>query len=175
MADPLPPALEYRLRPAEQVLWWGRPRRTVVGRIGDPAWLPILGVVAATAVIVAWVPQPAWHPVVAAIFRAAFVCSAISLIATHVTIVVRQRRQVVYAVTRTRAMVVGGYWAGGVQTVDLARIDDLRLDARAGEEGTIWFGGRPRFTNLSDARTVHGILQQAVVAAGGPRHEGRGT
>ena len=42
-------------------------------------------------------------------------------LATHLAIVVRQGRQVVYAVTRDRAMVVGGYWAAGRRTASWSR------------------------------------------------------
>jgi len=59
-----PPELEYRLRPAEQVLWWGRPASVARAGRNDLALLPILAIVTATSASALFVPR-GWHPVVA--------------------------------------------------------------------------------------------------------------
>ena len=112
----LPAELAYRLRPAEAVLWWSRPGRLAMAGRNDLAMLPVVAIVAATAAAAVFVPR-GWHPVVATIFRLAITASAVSLIATHLTIVVRQRRQRCQAITRERVLLIGGFWAGGFRAI----------------------------------------------------------
>lgn len=186
----LPPELEYRLRPAEQVLWWGRPQRirpaTVMrrSRLGLASVFVQLIVVAA-AVVAIVVPQ-GWHPVVALIFRLAFSASGIALIVTLLTIVVRQRRQRCYAITRDRALVIGGFWADGTRSYPLEHLVELSAKAGSGSIGTIWFGAvhpdafagpsigsfagagdyvRPQFEHIVDAGQVLETLRAAHAAA----------
>lgn len=164
----VPDDLAYRLRPAEQVLWWGRPRRAGIRGVTDPALIPVAAIVAAVVAAMIVVPQ-GWQPPVAIIFRWAIGFSALSLIATYLTIVVRQRRLRAYAITRDRALVVGGYWAGGTHACALEALSALRVDARPDRTGTIWFSEgtgpvRPRFEDVGDAVAVFDALRQAKAA-----------
>ena len=95
------------------MLWWGRPDRLAIAGRNDLAVLPVMAIVAATVAAAVFAPRD-WHPVVATIFRLAFAASAVSLIATYLTIVVRQRRQRCYAITRDRVLLIGDFWAAAV-------------------------------------------------------------
>lgn len=127
-----------------------------------------------------------WHPVVALIFRLAFASSGVALIVTALTIVVRQRRQRCYAITRGRALVIGGFWAEGTRTYPLAHLVDLSVKAGRRGEGTIWFGAvhpdalsgpsiggfagagdyvQPQFEHIADAEKTLEILREATAAA----------
>jgi hypothetical protein len=165
---PLPAGLEYRLRPAETVLWWGRPTRIARAGRNDLAMLPVAAIVAATTAAAVFVPQ-GWHPVVATIFRLAITASAISLIATYLTIVVRQRRQRCYAITRDRVLLIGGLWAGGFRSVPLETLRDVVVDGDVTASGTITLvvdGSRhPQLAQVADARAVRDILLAAIAAA----------
>ena len=166
--DPIPDDLAYRLRPAEEVLWWGRPRRGRIRGLTDSGLIP--GAVIAAAAIAAMIVVPRnWQPPVATLFRGAIGASALSLIVTSVTIVVMQRRMRAFAITRDRALVVGGFWAGGTHAFALEAVSALRVDARADGTGTIWFSGgtgpaRPWFEDVRDARAVFEALRQAKAA-----------
>lgn len=164
----LPAELEYRLRPAETVLWWGRPGRVAAAGRNDLALLPVVAIVAATTAAAVFVPR-GWHPVVATIFRLAITASAISLIATHLTIVVRQRRQRCHAITRERVLLIGGFWAGGVRAVPLETVRDVIVDADASGTGTITLvvdGSRStQLAHVADVRGVRATLVAAIAAA----------
>jgi hypothetical protein len=173
MAEPLPVELEYRLRPAETVLWWGRSGRLVHAGRNDLAMLPVVAIAAATAAAAVFVPH-GWHPVVTTVFRLAITASAVSLIVTHLTIVVRQRRQRCYAITRDRALLMGGFWAGGFCAVPLETVRDVTLDAHGSGRGTITLvvesGPHPQLADIADAVSVRDILVAAAgAAAGRPR------
>jgi hypothetical protein len=165
-----PAELEYRLRPAETVLWWGRPVRIARAGRNDLAALPIVAIVVATTAAGVFVPI-GWHPVVATIFRLAITASAVSLVATYLTIVVRQRRQRCYAITRQRVLLIGGLWAGGFRAVPLETVRDVRLAAEGAGQGTITLvvdGGRhQQLVDVADAAAVRDTLVAAVEAAGG--------
>ena len=169
----LPAELAYRLRPAESVLWWGRPAGIASAGRNDLAILPIVAIAAGTTAAGVLVPD-GWHPVVATIFRLAISASALSLIATYLTIVVRQRRQRCYAITRQRVLLIGGFWAGGFRAIPLGTVRDVALAAEASGRGTITLavdGGRePQLADIADAAAVRDILVAAVgAAAGRPR------
>lgn len=170
MAEPLPAELEYRLRPAETVLWWGRSGRLALAGRNDLAMLPVVAIAAATAAAAVFVPR-GWHPVVTTIFRLAITASAVSLIVTHLTIVVRQRRQRCYAITRDRALLMGAFWAGGFRAVPLETVRDVTLDADGSGRGTVTLvvdGGRhPRLVDIADAVAVRDIVVAAAQAANG--------
>jgi len=165
-----PPELEYRLRPGEQVLWWGRPSSLALAGRNDLAMLPILAIVTANAAAALFVPR-GWHPVVTTIFRAAITASAISLILTYLTIVVRQRRQRCYAITRDRVLLIGGFAAGGFRGVPLETVRDVQLDANAKGRGIIALvvdGGRhAELADVADAPAVRDLLIAAIEAASG--------
>ncbi len=165
-----PPELEYRLRPAEQVLWWGRPASVARAGRNDLALLPILAIVTATSAAALFVPR-GWHPVVATVFRLAITASAISLIVTYLTIVVRQRRQRCHAITRDRVLLLGGFRAGGFRAVPLESVRDVQLDADATGRGTITLvvdGGRhAELADVADAPAVHDLVIAAIEAASG--------
>jgi hypothetical protein len=193
----VPDELAYRLRPAEQLLWWGRPRKIWpvswmwrYSRLGLATML-VQAIVIVTAIVAIVVPQ-GWHPVVALIFRIAFSASGFALIVTLLTIVVLQRRQRCYAITRDRALTIGGFWADGSHASALEQLVELSVKARPDGEGTIWFGVvhpdsfrgpgiaglagagddvRPRFEHIADARKVFEILGDARAAA---KARGRG-
>src|SRR3954469_19245206 len=95
--------------------------------------LPILAIVTANAAAALFVPR-GWHPVVTTIFRVAITASAISLILTYLTIVVRQR---CYAITRDRVLLIGGFAAGGFRGVPLETVRHVQLDANAKGRGII--------------------------------------
>jgi hypothetical protein len=164
----LPAELEYRLRPAETVLWWGRPGRVAVARRNDVAVLPVVTIVLATIAAAVFVPR-GWQPVVTTIFRLAITASAISLIATYLTIVVRQRRQRCYAITRQRALLVGGFWAGGFRSVALEAVREVRLEPDGSGRGTVTLlvdgAGHAQLADIADAAAVRDILVAAVAAA----------
>ena len=175
--EPVPVELAYRLRPAERVLWWGRPQRIALRPHNDVAMLPVIAIVATATFAIVEVPGPAWHWVVKAIFRFAFACSALSVCATFLTIVVRQRRQQIYAITRERALRIGGFWAGGIGSWPLAQVIDVRAEpGGAPDRGTVWFSvastplghpgsppvpsepTKPRFERVRAAADVSAIL-----------------
>jgi hypothetical protein len=164
----LPAELEYRLRPTETVLWWGRPGRIAMAGRNDLAVLPVVAIVAATTAAAVFVPH-GWHPVVATVFRLAITASAVSLIATHVTIVVRQRRQRCYAITRDRVLLIGGFWAGGFRAVPLETVRDVIVDADVPGTGTITLvvngSGYPQLAHVADAGAVRDTLIAAIAAA----------
>ena len=166
----LPAELEYRLRPAEEVLWWGRPRRLAIAGRNHLAVVPVVAIVAATVAAGVFVPR-GWHPVVATIFRLAITASAVSLIATFLTIVVRQRRLRCHAITRDRVLLIGGFWAGGFRAVPLETVRDVKLDADASGMGTITLvvddGGHPQLAHVAGAPAVHDLLLGAARAASG--------
>ena len=167
----LPAELEYRLRPAETVLWWGRPGRIAMAGRNDLAMLPVVAIVAATVAAAVFVPR-GWHPAVTTIFRLAITASAISLIATHLTIVVLQRRHSCYAITRDRVLRSGGFWAGGFRAIPLETVRGVTLDADGSGRGTITLvadgtAGRLRLAHIADAPEVRGILAAAAQAAAG--------
>ena len=166
----LPAELAYRLRPAERVLWWGRPDRGAMAGRNDLAALPVVAIVAATAAAAVFVPQ-GWHPVVTTIFRLAITGSAVSLIATYLTIVVRQRRQRCYAITRERVLLIGGFWAGGFRAVPVETVRDVKLDADGSGRGTITLvvdgGGHAQLAHVAGAPAVRDILVAAAQAAAG--------
>lgn len=170
MPEHLPPELAYRLRPAEEVLWWGRPASLALAGRNDLAMLPIVAIVAATVAAVVFVPR-GWHPVVATIFRWAITASAISAIATCLTIVVRQRRKRCHAITRDRVLLIGGVRAGGFRAVPLETVRHVKLDADASGRGTITLvvdgGGHPQVAHVADAPAVRDLLLTAVRAASG--------
>ena len=139
----------------------------------DLAMLPVVAIVAATAAAAVFVPH-GWHPVVTTVFRLAITASAVSLIVTHLAIVVRQRRQRCYAITRDRALLMGGFWAGGFRAVPLETVRDVTLDADGSRRGTITLvvdsGQHPRLADIADAVAVRDILVAAAgAAAGRPR------
>jgi len=164
----LPAELAYRLRPAEAVLWWSRPGRLAMAGRNDLAMLPVVAIAAATAAAAVFVPR-GWHPVVATIFRLAITASAVSLIATHVTIVVRQRRQRCQAITRERVLLIGGFWAGGFLAIPLETLRDVVVDADASGTGTLTLvvdGDRyPQLAHVADAGAVRDTLVAAMAAA----------
>lgn len=186
---PVPAELAYRLRPAERVLWWGRPGGPALRPRRDAAMLPLIGIVAVTALVILGVPGPTWHWAVTTIFRVAIASSAVSLGVTFLVIVVRQRRQQVYAITRERALNVGGLWAGGMRSWPLRQVSGIRVDAAGGSRGTVWFGieaarvtdafflpappepVRPRFEGVADAADVSAILLSAAAASRTARPE----
>jgi hypothetical protein len=163
--DDLPLELEYRLTFGDRVLWWGRPGRLAIAGRRDLAALPVVAIVAATAAVIAFVPGPAWHPVVATIFRLAFAASAVSLIVTHLTIVVRQRRRRFYAVTRDRVLLGHDFWSGGFRAVPLERIIDATVDAGPAGDGTITLvvddGTCPQLAHVANADGVRATLMKA--------------
>jgi hypothetical protein len=179
---PVPAALAYRLRPGERVLWWGRPGGPALRPRRDAAMLPLIGIAAVTALVILGVPGPTWHWAVTTIFRVAIASSALSLSVTFLVIVVRQRRQQVYAITRERALNVGGFWAGGMRAWPLRQVSGVRVDEAGGGRGTVWFGVepapvtdplfppaapepvRPRFERVADAADASAILAAAAAA-----------
>lgn len=163
--DPFPLALEYRLRCGDRVVWWGRPVRLAIAGRRDLALLPVIAIAAATAAVVAFAPGPTWHPVVATIFRLAFAASGVSLIATHLTIVARQRRRRFYAVALDRVLLADDFWSGGFRAVPLDRITDAKVDARPPGDGPITLivddGTCPQLAHVADAQGVRATLMEA--------------
>jgi hypothetical protein len=166
--DAFPLELEYRLIFGDRVLWWGRPRRLAIAGWRDLALLPVIAIVAATAAVVAFAPGPEWHPVVTAIFRLAFAGSGVTLIATYLTIVVRQRRRRFYAITRDRVLLGDDFWSGGFRAVPLERITGATIDVAPSGEGTITLivddGTRPRLAHVPEAHGVRTTLMDARAA-----------
>jgi hypothetical protein len=163
--DSFPLELEYRLTFGDRVLWWGRPGRLAAAGLRDLALLPVILIAAATAAMVAFAPGPTWHPVVTTIFRLGFAVSGVALIATHLAIVVRQRRRRFYAITRDRVLLANDFWSGGFRAVPLDRISDATVDAAADGDGTITLvvddGTRPRLADIADA---HGVRTTVMAA-----------
>ena len=166
--EPFPLELEYRLIFRERVLWWGRPLRLAIADRRDLAALPIIAVAAFTAAIIAFVPGPTWHPVVATIFRLAFGTSGVLVIATHLAIVVRQRRRRFYAIARDRVLLGNDFWTGGFRAVPLERITDAKVDAGPSGDGTITLvvddGTLPQLAHIADAPGVRATLMEARAA-----------
>jgi hypothetical protein len=166
--DPFPLELEYRLRPGDRVVWWGRPGRLAIAGRRDLAVLPVVAIAAATAAVVAYAPGPTWHPVVTTIFRLAFMGSGISLIATHLTILFRQRRRRFYAITSDRVLLGDDFWSGGFRAVPLERISDATVDARPSGDGTVTLivddGTFPQLVHVADAQGVRAALLGARAA-----------
>jgi Bacterial PH domain len=166
--DAFPLELEYRLIFGDRVLWWGRPLRLAIAGWRDLALLPVIGIAAATAAVVAFAPGPNWHPVVTAIFRLAFAGSGVTLIGTYLTIVVRQRRRRFYAITRDRVLLGDDFWSGGFRAVPLERITGATIDVAPSGEGTITLivddGTRPRLAHVPEAHGVRTTLMDARAA-----------
>jgi hypothetical protein len=166
--DDVPVELAHRLRPWEEVLWWGRPRRAPIRGLTDRALLPVAAIVTAALAAIVLVPD-GWQTPVTVIFRSAITFSAISLSATHLTIVVRQRRHTCYGITKERALIVSGFWARGVQAWPLAQLGDISAQDHATGDGTIWFGvegpAEPQFAHIAHARQVLDTLLRAQQAA----------
>jgi hypothetical protein len=180
--EAIPGDLAYRLRPAEEVLWWGRPKRMPLVMPSN-RWLgaPIFAIVVATVTAMAVVPQ-GWQTPVAVIFRSAIGFSAVSLIVTFLTIVARQRRRICYAVTPGRVLIVSGFWARGNRAWPLTHLVEISVQAHRDGTGTIWFGVasprsftgpsltayggradfvRPQLQRIADARRVCDLLVEA--------------
>jgi len=163
--DPIPIELEYRLRLGDRVVWWGRPRRLAIAGRRDLAALPVIAIAAATAAVVAFAPGPTWPPVVTTIFRLAFAASGVLGIATHLSIVVRQRRRRFYAITGDRVVLGNDFWTGGFRAVPLDRITDAKADASDSGDGTITLtvddGTCPQLAHVADAHAVRTTLMEA--------------
>ena len=163
--DPFPLELEYRLTFGDRVVWWGRPGRLAIAGRRDRAVLPVIAIGAITAAVVAFAPGSTWHPVVATIFRLAFATSGAALIATHLAIVVRQRRRRFYAIARDRVLIGNDFWSGDFRAVPLDRITDATVDAGPSGDGTITLivddGTRPRLADVADAQGVRTTLLAA--------------
>jgi len=129
------------------------------------AALPVIAIAAATAAVIAFVPGPSWHPVVRTIFRLAFAASGVLAIATHLAIVIRQRRQRFYAITRDRVLLGNDFWSGGYRAVPLERIIDATVDASSPGEGTITLvvddGTFPQLAHVADPQDVRTALMEA--------------
>ncbi len=125
----------------------------------------MIAIGAITAAVVAFAPGSTWHPVVATIFRLAFATSGAALIATHLAIVVRQRRRRFYAIARDRVLIGNDFWSGGFRAVPLDRITDATVDAGPSGDGTITLivddGTRPRLADVADAQGVRTTLLAA--------------
>jgi hypothetical protein len=131
----------------------------------DLALLPVVAIATATAAVVAFAPGPTWHPVIKAIFRLAFAASGACLIATHLAIVVRQRRRRFYAITRDRVLLGNDFWSAGFRAVPLDRITDATVDASPSGVGTITLiiedGTSPQLAHVADAPGVRAALMEA--------------
>jgi hypothetical protein len=131
----------------------------------DLALLPVVAIATATAAVVAFAPGPAWHPVVVTIFRLAFAASGAGLIATHLAIVVHQRRRRFYAITRDRVLLGNDFWSAGFRAVPLDRITDAKVDAGPSGDGTITLfvddGTCPQLAHVADAPGVRAAVMEA--------------
>jgi hypothetical protein len=175
-ATPIPVELEHRLRPAEPVLWWGRPARVAWRLPKDPALLPLAAIALAALAVMVLVPGARWQTPVTVIFRGAIAFSAVSVAVTHLTIVWRQRQQTCYAITRDRVLIVSGFWARGTHTWPLRDLVGITAQAHADGTGSVWFAvdGRsaaePRFEHIADAQRVCDLLLAAAHRAASGRH-----
>lgn len=165
MTDPnLKDAFEPFLGRGEKLLWSGRPRRGLMFRGSDIAFIPFslvwLGMVVSMMTVMPSLGFSVFHLVLSIFF---FI--GLHAVFGRFLIDIIRRRNTVYGVTDKRVLILSGIFAKRLQSILLPTLSSFEVKRGRRERGAIVFGPSRFFDNL-----VAG--QQFGMDVGAPRFEG---
>jgi len=172
---------ESEINPGERILWSGQPYQGIVIRAADWFIIPFTLIWGGLALLFAYGMVTEHAPLGAVLISFFFGLVGLYLIIGRFFVDALQRRNIYYALTDKRAIIISGVFTQHIKSLIIQNLPEIGVTARRNGRGTITFGSShpfawmygssgfpnmgfyhaaPSFENIADVRSVYQLVKQ---------------
>ncbi len=172
---------QTELNPGERILWSGQPRQGIVLKAADLFFIPFSLLWGGFALFFTYMTIVESAPLIVMLIGAVVGVVGLYVIIGRFFVDILQRRNIYYALTDKRAIIISGVFAQHIKTLVIQNLPEIGVSTRRNGTGTITFGSShpfawmyassgfpnmgfyhaaPSFENISDAKSVYQLVKR---------------